>query len=821
MAVYLGSTKIKEFYLGASKIKQAYLGASPLFVSALPVTYYVDTGESYVENVEPGNTVLSPTSFTPTKSGYTFVGWREDTVASSSVIASKVMADSPITLYAVFNKSITLTTYNLSTSATTASDYQYYNYGNVLSPTFNLIQSDASGWTKVGWTTDLSSHVAEKNPTDTVTLSANATYHTIYSATITLTKYNASNTASTETGTRWCTNGPANTVVDPTFTLTQGALSGWTKAGWTTNASGYSATVADGGTVTLSANATYYSLYTAAVTVTKYTNGAGATATETKNRIANVHSTTTFQNPSFTLTEPDLSGWTKYGWADAADFTADVANGGSVTLTANKTYYALYYVNVTVTYYNNSSTASTSTKARYVRAGTSWTFSNPTFNLTVTAVSGWTVRGWSTSSAANGTISYNSATNFTRDSSVTLYASWTANVTVTYYNNSSTASTSTQAMYRGYKGDVTGATFNLSEASVSGWTARGWSTSSAANASITYNNATNFTRTSACTLYASWSKTVTVSYNGNSNTGGSTSASTGTAYRGYKGDVTNASISLRANGFSRTNYTFYRWALNSASGTQYKAGASISLNANATMYAYWLATTVNFGYTGGVQTFAAKAGVTYQLKVWGAQGNATVTHQSHTAVGGAGGYAVGNKAVTANTTWYVVVGGQGKSGTTSTIEGGYNGGGTLSNLHSGDTAGSAGGATHIGLSNAVLASTATANVLIVAGGGGAAFAYGATNATGGTGGGTSGGTGTGWQSRCGAGGTQTSGAAYGAGQNNTDGYAPGGGGFYGGYKELAAGGGGSGYTGGVTSGSMSNGQRTGSGYATIVISSVS
>lgn len=691
MAVYLGSTKIKEFYLGASKIKQAYLGASPLFVSAQPVTYYVDTGTSYVENVEPGQTVLSPQSFTPTKSGYTFVGWREDTVASGTVISSKVMEDAPITLYAVFSQTFTLTTYNGSNTASTTNGNQYYNNGN---------------------------------------------------------------------------------AVNPTFTLTQSALSGWNNAGWTTDAAGYSATVADGGTVTLSANATYYSLYTASVTVTKYTNGAGATATETKTRYANVHSTTTFSNPSFTLTEPDLSGWTKYGWADAADFTADVANGGSVTLSANKTYYALYYVNVTVTYYNNSSTAGTSTKARYVRAGGSWTFSNPTFNLTVTAVSGWTVRGWSTSSAANGAISYNSATNFTRDSNVT--------------------------------------------------------------------------------LYASWSKTVTVSYNGNSNTGGSTSASTGTAYRGYKGDVTNASIALRANGFSRTNYTFYRWALNSASGTQYKAGAAISLNANATMYANWLQTTVNFGYTGKVQTFAAKAGVTYQLKVWGAQGKSI-----DWISGGGGGYAIGNKAVTANATWYVVVGGQA----------GYNGGGegckksgfpySGNDVHTTDLSG--GGATHIGLSNAVLKSTAKANLLIVAGGGGAASANSNTQdweryVSGGAGGGTSGSSGnrngdqSGYSCSSAGGGTQTSGGAhavvgygnangsYGSygqgGQSNSvytyGGYSGGGGGgLYGGgcgmvdASGTGSGGGGSGYTGGVTSGSMSNGQRSGNGYATIVISSVS
>lgn len=402
-------------------------------------TYIVDTGVSYEEEVDSGASCLSPTSFTPTKSGWIFVGWREDTVASSDVLVTKVMGDEPVTLYAVFR------------------------------------------------------------------------------AAVTLTKYNASNTASTESGNRYYNNG---NEIGASFKLTQGALSGWNKAGWTTNASGYSAEKADGATITVSSNVTYYTLYTVSITVTKYVNGSGGTQTESKNRVANVHNATTYSNPSFTLTEPDLSGWTKYGWADAADFTADVGNGGSVTLTANRTYYALYYQSIKVTYYNNSAKAGSTSKNRNVRAGGSWAFSNPTFNLTVASVSGWSIRGWSTSSAANASISYKSATNFTRDSS--------------------------------------------------------------------------------CTLYASWSKTCTVGYNGNGNTSGSTASNSGTAYRGYKGDVTNASVKLQSNGFAKRGWNFSKWALNGTGGTQYAAGASISINANVTMYAIWSYASAKYVVQNGV-----------------------------------------------------------------------------------------------------------------------------------------------------------------------------------------------------------------------------
>lgn len=837
MSIQLGSNIIKKLFVGSIQVKKAYLGSDLVYINALPVTYTVDTGVSYVEEVEPGQTVLSPQTFTPTKSGYTFVGWREDTVASGTVISSKVMEDTPITLYAVFSQTFTLTKYNGSNTASTTNGNRYYNNGNIINPSFTLSENALSGWSKAGWTTDAAGYSATVADGGSVTLSANATYYSLYTASVTVTKYtNGAGAMATETKTRYANVHNTTTYSNPSFTLAEPDLSGWTKYGWA-DAADFAVDVANGGSVTLSANKTYYALYTQNITVTYYNNSSTA-STSKKARYVRAGGSWSFSNPTFNLTVAAVSGWTVRGWSTSSAANGAISYNSATNFTrdSNVTLYASWTANVTVTYYNNSSTASTSTKAMY--RGYKGDLTGATFNLSEASVSGWTARGWSTSSAANASITYNNATNFTRTSNCTLYASWTANVTVTYYNNSTTAGTSTKAMYRGYKGDVTAATFNLSEASVSGWTARGWSTSSAANAGITYNNATNFSRTSACTLYASWSKTVTVSYNGNGSTGGSTSASTGTAYRGYKGDVTNASISLRANGFSRTNYTFYRWALNSASGTQYKTGTSISLNTDATMYANWLETTVNFGYTGGIQTFAAKEGVTYQLKVWGAQGG-----NNDGGTGGAGGYAYGNVGITANTTFYVVVGGAGGAGSGwgngAGGSAGYNGGGTGGKGVTYDYqpvrpgGGGGGGATHIGKINALLQYTPKTDLYIVAGGGGGSGGSSASldKSNGGTGGGTSGGD----SNNNGAtGGTQSSGYAYGVGANGAnggnddpiamEGCGAGGGGLYGGKTVTTAsggGGGGSGYIGGVTSGSMSNGLQSGNGYATIVISSVS
>lgn len=73
--------------------------------------------------------------------------------------------------------------------------------------------------------------------------------------------------------------------------------------------------------------------------------------------------------------------------------------------------------------------------------------------------------------------------------------------------------------------------------------------------------------------------TYTISYNGNGATSGSTSNQT---------KIYGTALSLRSNGFTKTNYTFVKWNTKAdGSGTSYAAGASYTTNAGATLYAQW------------------------------------------------------------------------------------------------------------------------------------------------------------------------------------------------------------------------------------------
>lgn len=95
------SSKIKINY-GNLKIRKGYCGTKLVYTCGNSVTYVVN-GTNYEEDVEEGATVLSPTSFTPSKYGWTFRGWSNQ--AGSTYIQTNLkMGNEPMTLYAVWSK---------------------------------------------------------------------------------------------------------------------------------------------------------------------------------------------------------------------------------------------------------------------------------------------------------------------------------------------------------------------------------------------------------------------------------------------------------------------------------------------------------------------------------------------------------------------------------------------------------------------------------------------------------------------------------------------------------------------------------------------
>lgn len=132
---------VQDEQSGYKGIYRMYLGNERIYPNAGTVTYHVDTNVTYTEEVDIDESILNPSTFTPSKSGWTFVGWRKDTTASGSVISDEVMTGDDVTLYAVFRQTITLSyNGNGSTGGSTASQSgaRYYNNGNISNPSFVL-----------------------------------------------------------------------------------------------------------------------------------------------------------------------------------------------------------------------------------------------------------------------------------------------------------------------------------------------------------------------------------------------------------------------------------------------------------------------------------------------------------------------------------------------------------------------------------------------------------------------------------------------------------------------------------------------------------
>lgn len=338
MAIKLGNDKIK-IMSSDNKVKRVYAGNVKIYSSGNVVTYKVDANISYTEEVDSDASCLSPKTFNPTKSGWEFLGWREDATANGTVLSSKIMADSPVTLYAVFRQTIKVIYYNNSTSPSGTLGYRYYNNGAVVNPSFTLTQASRSGWTARGWSTGTAgnSSITYNNGAE-FTRDSNITLYGMYQQNITVTYYNNSTTASTTSGTRYYNSNGA--VVNPSFTLTQAAGDGGgTARGWsTTNKGDATITYNNGATFTRDSNVTLYGLYQKTITLTTVANGVTSTKNGTR-----YWAPAGYINPTFTVSNPSKSGATFQGWSSSASSTT-VTNStiSGLSLSASTTRYAVF-----------------------------------------------------------------------------------------------------------------------------------------------------------------------------------------------------------------------------------------------------------------------------------------------------------------------------------------------------------------------------------------------------------------------------------------------------------------------------------------------
>lgn len=189
-------------------------------------------------------------------------------------------------------------------------------------------------------------------------------------------------------------------------------------------------------------------------------------------------------------------------------------------------------------------------------------------SLSASRTTSYTFKNWNTAANGSGT-SYNPGATYSADASVTLYAQWNSSI-------------STSAV-------------TLPSPTRSGYSFKGWSTSSSAGSGFTG----TYTPTGNVTLYAVWDEkpTYTVTYSANGGTGTPSpqvkeenvplTLSTGKPTKKYviQYNAAGGSVSPASKNVS---CTFKSWNTSiTGSGTSYAPGSQYTANANVTLHAQW------------------------------------------------------------------------------------------------------------------------------------------------------------------------------------------------------------------------------------------
>lgn len=189
---------------------------------------------------------------------------------------------------------------------------------------------------------------------------------------------------------------------------------------------------------------------------------------------------------------------------------------------------------------------------------------------------GYSFAGWSLNSDGTGTVySPSNTTTLAMSSNRILYARWSANsFPISFDSNTATSGTmSNQTFTAG-----TGQALTSNGFSKTGFTFAGWATSS--GGSVVYTNGQSVTLYETATVYAKWTAgTYSVTFDSNTATSGTMSNQTFTAGTGQ---------ALTSNGFTKTGFSFLGWATSPSGSVVHNNQASITINADTTLYAKWV-----------------------------------------------------------------------------------------------------------------------------------------------------------------------------------------------------------------------------------------
>ena len=460
-----------------------------------------------------GATSCSITAPTLTaKTGYGVIGWNTSSSATTSSLSSgaSVTISSNTTYYSVTRKSYSATftvkdTNACTADATSASCYAYNGATScsVTAPTLTA----KTGYTVVGWS------ATNGGTTTTTSFTSGNTYYSVTRATSALTgTFNIQDTnaatASATSATCYKYNGASScTITAPTLT----AKTGYSVVGWNTSSSATTSSLSSGGTVTISSNATYYSITknnTALTGTFNIQDSNAATKSGGSTSCYRYNGATSCSITAPTLTAK--SGYGVLGWNTSSSATSSsLASGGTATISSNTTYYSItrksYSATFTVKDTNACSASATSASCYAYNGATSCSVTAPT----LTKKGSYVVIGWS---ATNGGTT--AASSFTSGNTYYSATYITKSATFTVQNTNTCSASGSSASCKAYNGasscNITAPTLTAK----TGYDVVGWNTNSSATTS-SLNSGASGSITGGQTYYSiTKAKTITVTLSG-------------------------------------------------------------------------------------------------------------------------------------------------------------------------------------------------------------------------------------------------------------------------------------------------------------------
>lgn len=267
-------------------------------------------------------------------------------------------------------------------------------------------------------------------------------------------------------------------------------------------------------------------------------------------------------------------------------------NGDSATKNVSFSVTVPAWTSYTVKYNANGGSGAPSSQ-------TKWKDQTLKLSTTKPTRTGYTFQGWATS--ASGSVAYASGANYTANASVTLYAVWKAvTYTVKYSANGGSGAPSSQTKTYGktltLSSTVPTRTAIEDNGTITEYTFKGWATSSTST-SVAYKSGASYTANASITLYAVWSKVVSVNlYDVSYNTNGGSEVISQIKTKGE-------TLKLRDTVPVKNGYTFAGWGLSADAITvSYSAGSNYTSDEDVVLYAIWTpwSHTVIFDANGGI-----------------------------------------------------------------------------------------------------------------------------------------------------------------------------------------------------------------------------